>query len=76
MESSLSNLRTGELQFAPTGEKEIAPAAPTEKIKQLDFKIWQRNFYESIIRTEQSYNNISNYIINNPAKWAEDKFHK
>jgi len=94
LESSPSNLisgelesapiGTGELQFAPTeednsaptGEKEIAPTAATEKIKQLDFKIWQRNFYESIIRTEQSYNNISNYIINNPAKWAENKFHK
>jgi REP element-mobilizing transposase RayT len=67
---------TEEDNSAPTGEKEFAPAAATEKIKQLDFKIWQRNFYESIIRTEQSYNNISNYIINNPAKWAVDKFHK
>jgi REP element-mobilizing transposase RayT len=37
-------------------------------------KIWQRNYYEHIIRDEKSYNNISNYIINNPAKWAEDKF--
>jgi REP element-mobilizing transposase RayT len=78
LESSLSNLSTGELESAPTeaapnGEKE---AAPTEKIKQLDFNIWQRNFYERIIRIKQLYNNISNYIINNPAKWAEDKFHK
>lgn len=38
-------------------------------------KLWQRNYYEHIIRNEQSYQNISNYIINNPAKWAEDKFH-
>jgi REP element-mobilizing transposase RayT len=81
LESSLSNLRTGEIEIAiiSTGELQFAPTAPaaaTEKIKQLDFKIWQRNFYESIIRTEQSYNNISNYIINNPAKWAENKFHK
>jgi putative transposase len=81
LESSPSNLISGELESAPigTGELQFAPTAPaaaTEKIKQLDFKIWQRNFYESIIRTEQSYNNISNYIINNPAKWAENKFHK
>ena len=38
-------------------------------------KLWQRNYYEHIIRNEQAYQNISNYIINNPIKWAEDKFH-
>ena len=40
-----------------------------------DEKLWQRNFYEHIIRNEQSYQTISNYIINNPAKWQEDKFY-
>ncbi|MBL0310487.1 MAG: hypothetical protein IPP77_12675 [Bacteroidetes bacterium] len=38
-------------------------------------KLWQRNYYEHIIRNEQSYQTISNYIINNPAKWSEDKFY-
>lgn len=38
-------------------------------------KLWQRNYYEHIIRNEQSYQIISNYIINNPEKWAEDKFY-
>ncbi|MDQ0970044.1 putative transposase [Flavobacterium sp. W4I14] len=38
-------------------------------------KLWQRNYYEHIIRDERAYNNISNYIINNPSKWDEDKFH-
>jgi putative transposase len=37
-------------------------------------KLWQRNYYEHIIRDEQSYQTISNYIINNPAKWNNDKF--
>lgn len=37
-------------------------------------KLWQRNYYEHIIRNEQSYQTISNYIINNPANWASDKF--
>jgi putative transposase len=37
-------------------------------------KLWQRNYYEHIIRNDQSYNRISNYIRNNPAKWAADKF--
>jgi putative transposase len=39
-------------------------------------KLWQRNYYEHIIRDEQSYQRIAEYIINNPAKWADDKFYK
>jgi len=38
--------------------------------------IWQRNFYESIIRDERAYQAISRYIINNPSKWGVDQFHK
>lgn len=39
-------------------------------------QIWQRNYYEHIIRNEEAYQNISNYIVNNPAKWYEDKFYR
>ena len=38
-------------------------------------KLWQRNYYEHIIRNEQSYRTISDYIFNNPAKWKDDKFY-
>jgi len=38
-------------------------------------KLWQRNYYEHIIRDEKSYHKISEYIIQNPAKWSEDKFY-
>ena len=37
--------------------------------------IWQRNYHEHIIRNEQSYQTISEYIINNPLKWNDDKFY-
>ncbi len=36
-------------------------------------KNWQPNYYDHIIRNEKSYHNISNYIINNPSKWENDK---
>ena len=39
-------------------------------------KLWQHNYHEHIIRNEKAYQTISKYILNNPAKWAEDKFHK
>jgi len=37
-------------------------------------KLWQRNYYEHIIRNEQSYHAICDYIRNNPEKWHDDKF--
>ena len=62
---------TGELPFAPTmGE---LPFAPTGRSLSIG-KIWQRNYYERIIRNQKAYENISNYIINNPARWGKDKF--
>ncbi|MBK5285583.1 MAG: transposase [Bacteroidia bacterium] len=36
--------------------------------------LWQRNYYEYIIRNKKSYQTIADYIINNPAKWDDDKF--
>ena len=35
--------------------------------------IWQRNYWEHIIRNENEYIRISEYIINNPAKWENDR---
>ncbi len=36
---------------------------------------WQPRFHDYIIRNERSFHNISQYIINNPIKWIDDKFH-
>ncbi len=40
--------------------------------KRFDGKLWQRNYWEHIVRNEESYYRISNYIIQNPEKWDED----
>ena len=34
--------------------------------------VWQRNYWERIIRDEQAYQRIAQYIINNPAQWGAD----
>jgi putative transposase len=36
---------------------------------------WQPRYHDHIIRNEQSYENISDYIINNPSRWQEDLFY-
>ena len=39
-----------------------APATP----------VWQRNYYENVIRNESALHDIRQYILHNPAKWADD----
>jgi REP element-mobilizing transposase RayT len=37
----------------------------------LDFS-WQRSFYDHIIRDENSFRLIADYIEKNPTKWEQD----
>lgn len=41
-----------------------------------DRKLWQRNYWVSIIRNEQSYQRIAQYIIHNPPKWHLDQLNR
>lgn len=36
-------------------------------------KLWQRNYYEHIIRNENELHGIRQYIVNNPSKWGYDR---
>jgi hypothetical protein len=36
-------------------------------------KIWQRNYYEHIIRNDDEFNRIREYILNNPEQWDFDE---
>jgi REP element-mobilizing transposase RayT len=38
-------------------------------------KLLQRDYWEHIIRNEQSYQRIANYIVNNPEHWENDNFY-
>jgi REP element-mobilizing transposase RayT len=44
-----------------------------ETRKTPGIKIWQRNYYEHIIRNENKLNRIREYIQNNPMKWEFDR---
>ena len=50
-------------------------SAVTKHADRLGYRFeWQERFYDIIIRDEESYRKIVNYIKNNPAKWEDDKF--
>lgn len=38
------------------------------------YDVWQRNYYEHIIRNETAYLEIWDYIENNPILWEKDRF--
>ena len=35
-------------------------------------KLWQRNYYEHIIRNQDDYERIAGYILDNPLNWNRD----
>jgi REP element-mobilizing transposase RayT len=52
-------------------------SAVTKKINQIrntpTNPVWQRNYYEHIIRNDDELNRIREYIVNNPLKWESDE---
>jgi len=65
--------KTGSLSAIIQNYKSVT----TRKINQIHktpgAKLWQRNYYEHIIRNETDLNQIREYIITNPLKWEFDK---
>ncbi|MBZ0304818.1 MAG: transposase [Anaerolineae bacterium] len=67
---------------SPAGLSKIIQGFKTFSAKRINqirklrgIPVWQRNFYEHVIRNEQDLSRIREYIINNPAKWTEDEYH-
>ena len=38
-------------------------------------RVWQRNYYEYVIRNQEDLERVREYIANNPVKWLEDYDH-
>jgi REP element-mobilizing transposase RayT len=43
--------------------------------KRLAFGVWQRNYYDRIIRSERELDAVRAYIRNNPEQWNKDEYH-
>jgi REP element-mobilizing transposase RayT len=50
----------------------------TKRLREIsgnsDLKIWQRNYYEHILRNEIDLQNIRKYITLNPLRWEIDEY--
>jgi len=50
-------------------------SAVSKHVHRLGYQFaWQPRFYDHLIRDPDAYDRITQYIINNPAKWGKDKF--
>ena len=54
-------------------------SAITKRINEMrqspGVSIWQRNYFEHVIRNEADYRRITEYVENNPRQWEEDSLH-
>src|SRR3989338_720152 len=58
------------------GRFKMLTAKRINEIHQLPgIPVWQRNYYEHVIRNEDDYRQIAEYIAGNPHRWAEDTLH-
>lgn len=76
----------GVLPYAPTSSSRNVGSmvrgfkgAASRRINQLRSTpgdpVWQRNYYEHVIRDDADYNRIAEYVVNNPQRWTEDSLH-
>ena len=48
-------------------------AVSTRRVRQtVSAFAWQRKYYEHVIRDEQSFHRIQQYIMHNPVRWSVD----
>ncbi len=63
----------GERLFARESFKAAATVRANELRGTPGKSIWQRNYYEHVIRSEKELNLIREYIENNPFRWQTDR---
>lgn len=57
------------------GFKTFSARRINQRQKVSGVPVWQRNYYEHIIRNETSLQRLQQYIHNNPFSWQEDQLH-
>ena len=43
--------------------------------RRCSIQLWQRSYHEHVIRNEDDYRQIWEYIENNPVRWVEDRYY-
>ncbi|OGO76569.1 MAG: hypothetical protein A2Y23_05215 [Clostridiales bacterium GWB2_37_7] len=76
IEDLLQQEEGGRLRAAtPTSLTKIINSFKTITSKKYGKTLWQRNYYEHVIRSDKELHEISEYIVTNPIKWQLDKYY-
>ena len=71
--SPLHGTQPGSLGAIVQNFKSVSTRKINQKKGTSGIPLWQRNYYEHIIRSEKSLINIRHYIAENPLRWAYDE---
>ena len=70
--------KNGRTLFAPTSEtptlSRVIKHFKEAVTKELGYSIWQKSFYDTIIKNRKQHAEIRHYIANNPAKYVKMAF--
>ncbi len=61
--------------FKSLSTNEYIKMVKNNELPNFDKRIWQRNYYENIIRNNEIHQKIIEYIENNPLIWQNDKYY-
>lgn len=67
--------RSGSIGAIVQNFKSISTRRINQIRKSAGIPVWQRNYYEHIIRNDRALQHIREYIQNNPLSWQEDQLH-
>lgn len=80
--SPLLNPKSNKIQMKPRSLSSLMTgfkSSVTRRINQArnnpEYPVWQRNYYDPIIRDTESWEKIYNYIDANPENWEIDRLH-
>ncbi len=60
-------------RFKTMTTKQYTDGVKQKGWKSYNKKLWQRSFYDHILRDNESLNNVRKYITENPLKWDSDE---
>lgn len=76
------SIKMGQKRFQNQGKNSVSSiigsykSAISKHAHRLGFDFeWQERFYDNIIRDDEAFNTISEYIVNNPKRWKDDRFY-
>lgn len=72
-----ANCRAAPTHAATIGQEGIDPPSPRRgALLPRGIPLWQRNYWDRVIRDNAEHERIAKYIRDNPANWKGDRFNR